>query len=198
MKLAATGLALAFLLIVSPLVRAELKVGDMAPDFTLQASDGKTYSLSDFRDKQAVVIAWFPKAFTGGCTAECSSFRVGPIEEGFTLELLGGRTFEVKPSKGSGLDKMNVAFFTASCDDQETNKKYSQALKLDYPILCDPSKKTAESYGVVDQNRPNPQRWTYYIGPDGKILHIDKAVKTGSHGADVVAKLRELGVPEKK
>ena len=44
----------------------ELKVGDPAPDFSLPASDGKTYRLSDFRGKQAVVIAWFPKAFTGG------------------------------------------------------------------------------------------------------------------------------------
>jgi len=45
---------------------AELKVGDQAPDFTLVGSDGKTYKLSQFKDKQAVVIAWFPKAFTGG------------------------------------------------------------------------------------------------------------------------------------
>jgi thioredoxin-dependent peroxiredoxin len=44
----------------------ELKVGDAAPDFTLPASDGKTYKLSDFKGKQAVVLAWFPKAFTGG------------------------------------------------------------------------------------------------------------------------------------
>ena len=52
---------------------AELKVGDPAPDFTLQASDGKTYKLSDFKGKQAVVLAWFPKAFTQGCTIECKS-----------------------------------------------------------------------------------------------------------------------------
>lgn len=45
---------------------AELKVGDKAPDFSLPGSDGKTYSLADFRGKQAVVLAWFPKAFTGG------------------------------------------------------------------------------------------------------------------------------------
>ena len=47
---------------------AELKVGDVAPDFELKASDGKTYKLSDFKGKKAVVVAWFPKAFTGGCT----------------------------------------------------------------------------------------------------------------------------------
>ena len=51
--------------------KAELKVGDPAPDFALPASDGKTYKLSDYKGKRAVVVAWFPKAFTGGCTAEC-------------------------------------------------------------------------------------------------------------------------------
>src|SRR5262245_61555690 len=51
----------------------ELKVGDTAPDFSLQASDGKTYKLSDYKGKKAVVVAWFPKAFTQGCTIECKS-----------------------------------------------------------------------------------------------------------------------------
>lgn len=54
-------------------VADELAVGDIAPDFTLQASDGKSYTLSDYRGKQAVVIAWFPKAYTKGCTIECKS-----------------------------------------------------------------------------------------------------------------------------
>ncbi len=51
----------------------ELKVGDAAPNFTLPASDGKTYTLADFKGKKAVVLAWFPKAFTQGCTIECKS-----------------------------------------------------------------------------------------------------------------------------
>ena len=51
----------------------ELKVGDPAPDFTLHGSDGRTYTLADYKGKQAVVIAWFPKAFTSGCTVECKS-----------------------------------------------------------------------------------------------------------------------------
>ena len=50
-----------------------VKVGDMAPDFNLPGTDGKNHKLSDYRGKQAVVIAWFPKAFTGGCTIECKS-----------------------------------------------------------------------------------------------------------------------------
>src|SRR5258705_10477604 len=51
----------------------DLKVGDQAPNFKLQATDGKTYQRSDFKGKQAVVVAWFPAAFTRGCTIECKS-----------------------------------------------------------------------------------------------------------------------------
>ena len=65
-----SGISLMFTVMVglsmSQSTNAELKVGDQAPDFALQGSDGKTYRLADFRDKQAVVLAWFPKAFTGG------------------------------------------------------------------------------------------------------------------------------------
>ena len=50
-----------------------LEIGDTAPDFKLQATDGKTYTLNQFHDKEAVVIAWYPKAFTSGCTIECKS-----------------------------------------------------------------------------------------------------------------------------
>jgi peroxiredoxin Q/BCP len=60
------GLGLAALLAAATPAHAELKPGDEAPDFSLAGSDGKTYKLSDFKDKQAVVLAWFPKAFTGG------------------------------------------------------------------------------------------------------------------------------------
>src|SRR6266850_1211242 len=52
---------------------ADLKVGDQAPNFKLQATDGKTYQLSDFKGKRPVVVAWFPAAFTRGCTIECKS-----------------------------------------------------------------------------------------------------------------------------
>jgi peroxiredoxin Q/BCP len=52
---------------------AELKVGDMAPEFSLQGTDGMTHVLSEYRGKQAVVVAWFPRAFTTGCTIECKS-----------------------------------------------------------------------------------------------------------------------------
>jgi peroxiredoxin Q/BCP len=154
---------------------AELKVGDPAPDFSMQGTDGKTHKLSDYRGHQAVVLAWFPKAKTPGCTLECKSFR----------------------DSGRALRGYDVAYFTASCDTPELNKEFATELSLDYPILSDTDKSVAKAYGVFDDNRLVSKRWTFYIGKDGKILHIDKEVKTGEHGKDVAAKLDELKVAKK-
>jgi peroxiredoxin Q/BCP len=152
----------------------ELKVGDMAPDFSLQGTDGKTYKLSDYKGKQAVVLAWFPKAFTGGCTIECKSLA----------------------ENGGLIKKYNVAYFMASVDPlegEQGNKAFAEAQKADFPLLSDPTKKTAEAYGVLN-GRPMASRWTFYIGKDGKILAIDKAVKPATSAEDMAAKLGELKV----
>ena len=60
-------------------------------------------------------------------------------------------------------------YFAASVDDAETNKKFAEHVEADYPILSDPDKKVATAYGVVDAQHPLAARWTFYIGPDGKI-----------------------------
>lgn len=149
---------------------ADLKPGDPAPDFELKGSDGKTYKLSELKGKKPVVLAWYPKAFTPGCTAECKSMK----------------------EQGAEIREQNAAYFTASVDDAETNKKFAESLSLDYPILSDPTRETAKAYGVLnDRNMAN--RWTFYIDKEGKISHIDKSVKTGQHGSDIAAKLKELG-----
>ena len=83
-------------------------------------------------------------------------------------------------------------------DGEKGNKAFAQSLGADYPILSDPSKDTAKAYGVVHEGRAVPERWTFYIGKDGKILFIDRKVTTTSHGADIAAKLKELGVAGKK
>ncbi|HWA99603.1 MAG TPA: peroxiredoxin [Pirellulales bacterium] len=156
---------------------AEPKAGDPAPDFSMMGTDGKVHKLSDYRGKKAVVIAWFPKAKTGGCTKECKSMK----------------------EFGKELRKYDVAYFTASCDTPEYNKEFATELDLDYPILSDPSKEVATAYGVVHEGRAVPERWTFYIGKDGKIAYVDKEVqkRTETHGKDVAAKLGELGVAKK-
>lgn len=152
-----------------------LKAGDNAPDFEMKGSDGKTYKLSDFKGKKPVVIAWFPKAFTPGCTKECKAMA----------------------EQGSDIKKYDVAYFTASVDDAEQNKKFAESLSLDYPILSDPTKENAKKFGVLSE-RGMANRWTFYIDKDGKIAHVDQKVSTENHGKDIAAKLKELNVDAKK
>lgn len=173
MKSTVLAACAAFLCVLN-LAAAPLKAGDAAPDFSLQGSDGKTYKLSELKGK-AVVVAWFPKAFTGGCTTECKAMK----------------------ASGEDLKKFNVAYFTASVDDAETNKKFAESLGLDFPILSDPTKETAKAYGVLNE-RGMASRWTFYIDQNGKISHIDQQVKPDGYGATIAAKLKELGVPAKK
>jgi thioredoxin-dependent peroxiredoxin len=87
-----------------------------------------------------------------------------------------------------------VAYFTASVDTPETNKKFAESLELDYPILSDPGKGVARAYGVVTGDRTSASRWTFYIGRDGKILYIDKQGGTASQGQDIVDRLKALGI----
>jgi peroxiredoxin Q/BCP len=154
----------------------ELKVGDVAPDFTLTGSDGKTYKLSDYQGKQAVVLAWFPRAFTPGCTTECKLFA----------------------AKESPLKKFDAAYFTASVDSPEKNKKFAESVGADYPILSDPDGEVAREYGVTGPVQRWASRWTFFIGRNGKILFIDKDVHPSTHAEDVAVKLKDLEVPKKK
>lgn len=153
--------------VVSPVV---LRAGDAAPDFTLQASDGVTYQLRDLRGR-AVVIAWFPKAFTGGCTAECRSLS----------------------AFSSAFGRAGVQCFAASVDTPQTNAEFAAALDLTCPILSDPGKDVARAYGVLGPSG-FASRWTFYIGKDGRILDIDTKVRASSHGRDVAARLTALGI----
>ena len=186
----AAGLALAAPVHAQDTVN--LKVGDMAPNFKLQASDGKTYQLSDYKGKQAVVLAWFPAAFTSGCTIECKSLA----------------------EHGDMIKKYDVTYFMASVDDAQKNADFAKATSVtlgqgpnarvvekkeaDFPLLADPTKTTAKAYGVLS-DRGYANRWTFYIGKDGRITYIDKDVNShlATSAEDMAAKLGELKVPQK-
>jgi peroxiredoxin Q/BCP len=146
-----------------------LKVGDQAPDFTMKGSDGKTYSLADYRGKKAVVIAWFPKAFTAGCTLECKSLA----------------------ANGDRLRQFDVAYFMASVDTLEDNTRFGQSEKADFPLLSDADKSVATRYGVL-ASRGFANRWTFYIDRNGKIAHIDRAVNPETSAEDIIARLGQL------
>lgn len=189
MRLNATTMFGALALVIGTLGMADaqmvptLKVGDMAPDFSLQGTDGKTHKLSDYRGKSSVVVAWFPKAFTQGCTIECKSLA----------------------ENGDKIKKYNVAYFMASVDPIEDNIAFAKATSVklgdqivekkeaDFPMLSDPTKATAKAYGVLSE-RGFATRWTFYIDKAGKIAAIDTAVRPAQSAEDMIAKLDELKI----
>ena len=87
-----------------------------------------------------------------------------------------------------------MAFFAASCDDVETNRKFAEHLGLDFPILSDPDRRVATAYGVVTPDRKYPARWTFYISAEGTIKAIDRDVDPTTAGAELAKKLAELGM----
>lgn len=174
--------------------QVELKVGDMAPDFTLGASDGKTYKLSDFRGKQAVVLAWFPKAFTQGCTIECKSLA----ENGHLIKAYDVTYFMI--STDTVEDQTKFAKANSVTLGQGDKQQVVSKKEADFPMLGDPTTATAKAYGVLKNygTMELPNRWTFYIGKDGRITAIDKAVKPATSAEDMAAKLGELKVASAK
>jgi peroxiredoxin Q/BCP len=165
-----------------PAAAGDLKVGDQAPNFKLQASDGKTYQLTDFKGKEAVVLAWFPKAFTQGCTIECKSLA----EHGDMIDKYNAKYFMISVDPLEG-DKGNIAF----AKEHGGNK---------FPLLSDPTKDTANAYGVLNTERGFANRWTFYIDKTGKIAAIDKDVakRLATSAEDMAATLKQLGVEERR
>ena len=149
----------------------DMKVGDLAPDFELKATDGEMYKLSDYKDKKAVVLAFYPMANTRGCTLECRSLA----------------------KKGHMIKKFNVVYMMASVDDLEDNIKFAKKNKADFPMMSDTTKEVSKAYDVLNWLRV-ASRVTFYIGKDGKILHIDEDVNPETAAEDIAKNLELLKI----
>lgn len=154
---------------------ADLAPGDPAPAFALPGSDGAVHRLDDHRGQRAVVIAWFPAAFTPGCTAELQDLR----------------------EHADAIAGYDVAVYLASVDPPEKNRAFAEAEGARQVILSDPAGDTARAYGVIGPGGLFANRWTFYVDPEGRILAIDKQVSTSTAGRDLLRKLDELGVPKR-
>lgn len=178
MKQLAFPLSLLLLLLSMALatpVRAELAVGQPAPSFALQGSDGQVHRSADLAGKRGFVLAWFPKAFTPGCTAEVGSLR----------------------DAADAIAAYDVEVFLISTDEPERNADFAKSQSAKHPILSDPDGSVAAAYGVAGESSLFPRRTTFYVDKDGVVRAIDQSVETGTAGADVAAKLGELGFPKR-
>ncbi len=143
----------------------ELREGDPAPDFSLSAGDGSAISLADFRGKQDVVLYFYPKDDTPGCTIESCAFRDRYPQ--FT---------------GSG-----AAILGVSLDSIESHQKFARKYSLPFPLLSDPDAKVSKAYGVYrKKSMYGREQWgiersTFVVGRDGRIRKIFRRVKVEGH-----------------
>ena len=154
------------------------KIGNMAPAFTLEDQNGKKVSLKDFRDKSNVVLYFYPKAMTPGCTVQACGIRDSSAAFKKAKTVVLGVSPDPVARLGKFIDKEGLNFTLLSDEDHAVTEKYG----------CWGLKKFMgrESMGVL--------RTTFIIGKDGRLKHIMDKVKTKSHHDDVLATIKELGL----
>ena len=153
------------------ILATDLKVGDEAPNFKLQATNGDYYQLSDYKGKQAVVLAWYPMANTRGCTIECKSL----VEKGHLIR------------------EFNASYFMASVDPLDKNRAFAKKTGADFPMLSDPTKETAKAYDVLNIMQM-ASRVTFYVSKEGKIVEIDENVSPKTAAEDIAMHLKTLNI----
>jgi peroxiredoxin Q/BCP len=150
-----------------------MKVNDKAPAFSLLDQDGNKVSLKDFAGK-TVVLFFYPKADTPGCTIEACGFRDA-----------------YKKIQATGAVILGI-----SADEPARQKKFEEKFKLPYPLLADTDKKVCESYGVIQEKSMYGKKYmgiarmTFIIGPTGKVQQIYEKVKPEGHAEQVLADLK--------
>jgi peroxiredoxin Q/BCP len=144
-----------------------LKTGDTAPAFTLANEEGQTVSLASLRDK-AVVLFFYPKDDTPGCTIECKEFR---------------------DARAAFLDKAHV--YGISPDDMASHQAFRDKYALNFPLLSDPGHAVADQYGVwgVKPSGNEGIFRTTFILKEGKVARVFESVKPEGHAAEVLAAL---------
>lgn len=153
---------------------AELQVGKKAPDFKLQDGMGKEVSLSDFKGKK-VVLYFYPKDDTSGCTKEACSFQ----------------------ENLSGIKRKGAVVVGVSPDNQASHQKFSAKYGLLFPLISDDKKELAQKYGVWKEKSMYGRKYmgivrtTFIIDEQGIITHIFPEVKVDGHTEEVLKVLAE-------
>ena len=152
----------------------QVTTGDAAPEFELSDQNGQLHSLEDYRD-QWVVLYFYPKDETPGCTTEACEFR--------------DNIFAYK--------ELNAQILGVSLDDAESHKAFAENHGLPFPLLADVGGDAATAYGVKTRKygMTMAKRQTFIIGPDGNIARHYEKVKPAEHSEQVLADLRELTTP---
>jgi peroxiredoxin Q/BCP len=149
------------------------KAGDSAPLFTGQDQDGKEFKLADLVGKKILLLYFYPKDFTGGCTKEACGFR----------------------DRMGELQTNNVEVIGVSHDSVESHKKFADEYKLNFTLIADPDGKIIEAYAVKMPMMAMSKRVSFLIGLDGKIVHVTDAMNPQMHFDEMKTAITGLKKP---
>ena len=150
----------------------KLKVGDKAPDFEAETDKNEKIELSAYIGTSNIVLYFYPKDNTSGCTKEACSFR----DNMERLILLG------------------ITVLGVSTDSVASHQRFRDKFELNFPLVSDTSKVIARSYGVLPSGKNTAQRSTFLIDKEGIIRHIWPKVKVVGHIDEIIKKIQELGM----
>lgn len=172
MKRSLFTIAAIFALCLAASASEHVTVGQPAPDFELSDQNGQLHSLEDYRD-QWVVLYFYPKDQTPGCTTEACEFR--------------DNIFAFRD--------INAQILGVSLDDAESHLRFVEKHGLPFPLLADVEGKASEAYSVKTKmfGMTVAKRQTFLIGPDGKLAKHYEKVEPSEHSKQVLADLKELG-----
>jgi peroxiredoxin Q/BCP len=145
-------------------------VGKPAPKFELPSSEGKTVNLGDFRGRKKVVLYFYPRADTPGCTKEACGFRDALAD----------------------YDKAHVVVLGVSPDEPAAVSKFAKKFHLNFPLLADADHAVGEKYGVWQEKSMYGKKYfgfartTFVIGTDGRVIHVFEKVKPVGHDREVL------------
>jgi len=146
------------------------KTGDKAPAFEAKDQDGKTWKLSNLAGKQIVLLYFYPKDDTPGCTKEACGLR----------------------DRMSDLKKDKVQVLGVSFDDGESHKKFIAKNSLNFPLLVDTTGSIADEYGARMTGKNMARRISFLIGKDGKIAHVTDNPSADIHLSEMKAAVANL------
>ena len=152
------------------------KIGNLAPAFNTVDQNGNKFSLKDFRDKKNIVLYFYPKAMTPGCTVQACGIRDAKKQ----------------------FDKLNTLVLGISPDAPTRLEKFIEKQNLNFDLLSDEDHSIAEKYGVwglkklAGREYMGVKRMTFIIGEDGRLKHIMEKVNTKKHHDDVLSVLKEI------
>jgi peroxiredoxin Q/BCP len=154
--------------------QVELAEGAAAPDFTMRDKDGRGTKLSELRGKKDVVVYFYPKDFTPGCTIEATEF-----------------TRDYKKFRDAGIEIVGI-----SPDDEESHQKFRDKMGIPYLLVADTENETSKKYGVyglksfMGREYMGVNRSTFLVDKSGKIVKVFRKVKPAGHSQEVLQALR--------